>query len=128
MATRLQDMESKSKTPLSKVTKLRQLLRNEEDIVVCPGVYDGFTARIALAAGFDCLYMVYPSRSIPIYPSSTNNVPYKTGAGTTMSRIGLPDLGVATLNDMRDNASMIAGLDRDVPLIADADTGYGGAL
>jgi len=50
----------------------------------------------------------------------------QTGAGTTMSRLGMPDLGVATLNDMRDNAGMIASLDRKVPLIADADTGYGG--
>jgi 2-methylisocitrate lyase-like PEP mutase family enzyme len=43
-----------------------------------------------------------------------------------MSRLGMPDLGVATLNDMRDHAAMIAGLDRSVPLIADMDTGYGG--
>lgn len=50
----------------------------------------------------------------------------QTGAGTTMSRLGMPDLGVATLNDMRDHAAMIASLDRKVPLIADADTGYGG--
>jgi 2-methylisocitrate lyase-like PEP mutase family enzyme len=50
----------------------------------------------------------------------------QTGAGTTMSRLGLADLGVATLNDMRDNAAMIAGLDSSVPLIADADTGFGG--
>lgn len=52
----------------------------------------------------------------------------KTGAGTTISRLGMPDLGVATLNDMRDNAAMIAGLDPSVPLIADADTGYGGTI
>lgn len=38
----------------------------------------------------------------------------------------MPDLGIATLNDMRDNAAMIAGLDPSVPLMADADTGYGG--
>jgi 2-methylisocitrate lyase-like PEP mutase family enzyme len=38
----------------------------------------------------------------------------------------MPDLGIATLNDMRDTASMIASLDQRVPLIADADTGYGG--
>lgn len=38
----------------------------------------------------------------------------------------MPDLGVATLNDMRDHAAMIASLDPSVPLIADADTGYGG--
>ncbi|KIX92537.1 uncharacterized protein Z520_11713 [Fonsecaea multimorphosa CBS 102226] len=100
--------KSKIQAASGGVTRLRQLLTDESHIVVCPGVYDGFTARIALAAGFECLYM--------------------TGAGTTMSRLGLPDLGLATLNDMRDNASMIAGLDRDIPLIADADTGYGGPL
>lgn len=52
----------------------------------------------------------------------------QTGAGTTMSRLGMPDLGIATLNDMRDNAGMIASLDRSIPLIADADTGYGGTV
>ncbi|KAL2011397.1 hypothetical protein VTN00DRAFT_4115 [Thermoascus crustaceus] len=92
----------------SAVANLRALLADKSKIVVCPGVYDGFTARIALSEGFDCLYM--------------------TGAGTTISRLGMPDLGIATLNDMRDNAAMIAGLDPSVPLIADADTGYGGPL
>lgn len=43
-----------------------------------------------------------------------------------MSRLGMADLGIATLNDMRDNASMIANLDPSVPIIADADTGFGG--
>jgi 2-methylisocitrate lyase-like PEP mutase family enzyme len=43
-----------------------------------------------------------------------------------MSRLGMADLGVATMNDMRDHASMIASLDHSIPLIADADTGYGG--
>jgi 2-methylisocitrate lyase-like PEP mutase family enzyme len=45
-----------------------------------------------------------------------------------MSRLGMADMGVATMNDMRDNASMIANIDPSVPLIADADTGYGGAI
>lgn len=45
-----------------------------------------------------------------------------------MSRLGMPDLGVATLNEMRDTAAMIASLNPEVPLIADADTGYGGAF
>lgn len=45
-----------------------------------------------------------------------------------MSRLGMADLGVATLNDMRDHASMIAGIDPTIPLIADADSGYGGPL
>lgn len=43
-----------------------------------------------------------------------------------MSRLGIADLGLATMNDMRDNAAMIASIDPTVPLIADADTGYGG--
>ena len=45
-----------------------------------------------------------------------------------MSRLGMPDLGIATLNDMRENAAMIASLDRNIPLIADADTGFGGTF
>jgi len=40
------------------VAQLRALLAEKDKIIVCPGVYDGFTARIALQAGFDCLYMV----------------------------------------------------------------------
>jgi 2-methylisocitrate lyase-like PEP mutase family enzyme len=39
-------------------TKLRELLARKDEIVVCPGVYDGYTAWITLATGFDCLYMV----------------------------------------------------------------------
>jgi len=51
----------------------------------------------------------------------------ETGAGATMSRLGMADLGVATMNDMRDHAGMIANIDPTIPLIADADTGYGGS-
>jgi hypothetical protein len=43
-------------TPAS--TKLRHFLENSKDILLCPGVYDGFSARIALSVGFDALYMV----------------------------------------------------------------------
>jgi len=45
-----------------------------------------------------------------------------------MSRLGMADLGVATMNDMRDHAGMIANIDPTIPLIADADTGYGGSI
>lgn len=45
-----------------------------------------------------------------------------------MSVLGLPDLGLATVDDMVRNAGMIASLDRSVPVIADADTGYGGPV
>jgi len=50
----------------------------------------------------------------------------ETGAGTTASRLGHADLGIAQLHDMREYAEMIANLDPSVPLIADMDTGYGG--
>lgn len=51
----------------------------------------------------------------------------QTGAGTTASRLGMADLGVAQLHDMREHAEMIANLDpQGPPLIADMDTGYGG--
>lgn len=50
----------------------------------------------------------------------------QTGAGTCASKLGQPDLGFASLNDMREHAEMIANLNPNIPLIADADTGYGG--
>ncbi|KIW32182.1 uncharacterized protein PV07_03743 [Cladophialophora immunda] len=103
------DTHANGNTPPSSPTpgrRLRQLLETSKDIIVAPGVYDGFSARVALDVGFDCLYM--------------------TGAGTCASKLGQPDLGLATLNDMREHAEMIANLDPTVPLVADADTGYGG--
>lgn len=45
-------------TQQTAVARLRAQLAEPDHIIVCPGVYDGFTARIALKAGFDCLYMV----------------------------------------------------------------------
>jgi len=45
-------------TSKTAVARLRELLRQEDHITVCPGVYDGLTARIALRGGFQCLYMV----------------------------------------------------------------------
>ena len=46
------------KEVMSGATKLRRILENTNELVVCPGVYDGFSARIAISVGFDCLYMV----------------------------------------------------------------------
>lgn len=93
---------------VSAVQRLRQMLAEPDKTVFCPGVYDGLTARLALNEQFECLYM--------------------TGAGTAASRLGMPDLGLATMDDMVSNAGMIASLERLTPLIADADTGYGGPL
>lgn len=94
--------------PIPAVQKLRQLLSDPSKTIVAPGVYDGITARLAVSAGFECLYM--------------------TGAGTSMSRLGMADLGLANLSDMHQNAAMIASIDPSVPVIADADTGYGGPI
>jgi hypothetical protein len=44
--------------PFTGATRLRELLKDPKKIVVCPGVFDGLTARIALSKGFDALYMV----------------------------------------------------------------------
>lgn len=63
----------------------------------------------------------------PDFPFYLLTVECKTGAGTTASRLGQPDLAIAQLYEMRENADMIAGLDPyGPPLIADMDTGYGG--
>ncbi|KAI0688163.1 Phosphoenolpyruvate/pyruvate domain-containing protein [Cerioporus squamosus] len=86
-------------------TRLRQMLARP-GIVVAPGICDGISARCALEAGFDCLY--------------------QSGAATTASRLGQPDLAIATLNDFVQSAQMVCSLDPTVPVIADADTGFGG--
>jgi 2-methylisocitrate lyase-like PEP mutase family enzyme len=75
--------------------------------LVVPGAYDGVSARLCERAGFEAVYM--------------------TGYGTSASRLGLPDLGFAGLAEMVDNVRQMAAAVR-IPLIADADTGYGGAL
>jgi carboxyvinyl-carboxyphosphonate phosphorylmutase len=79
----------------------------EPGIVVAPGAYDGFSARLVEAAGFKAVYM--------------------TGAGTAASHLGQPDLGLTTLTEMATHASHLASCIA-LPLIADADTGYGNAL
>ncbi|KAH9949332.1 carboxyphosphonoenolpyruvate mutase [Amylocystis lapponica] len=85
---------------------LRQLMK-EKDCVICPGVFDGISAHVATAAGFDALYLA--------------------GSGASGSVIGEPDLSVITCNEMADTARMIVGV-TSVPVIADADTGFGGPL
>jgi 2,3-dimethylmalate lyase len=85
---------------------LRQLLR-EPGIIVAPGAYDCYTAKLIEHEGFPAVYM--------------------TGAGTALTRLGKPDLGFATLTEMASNAAAMASA-VSIPLIADADTGYGGAL
>jgi 2,3-dimethylmalate lyase len=86
--------------------RLRELLAGPAP-VVAPGAYDALSARLVEQAGFDAVYM--------------------TGFGTTASLIGRPDVGLLSGTEMADNARRIVSA-VDVPVIADADTGYGNAL
>ncbi len=76
-------------------------------LITAPGVYDMISARIAERMGFSALYM--------------------TGFGVVASHLGLPDAGLATYSDMVGRVSQICTITH-TPLIADADTGYGGLL
>lgn len=89
-----------------KAAKLRALLA-EGEFILAPGIFDGISARVADRMGFPALYM--------------------TGYGATASMLGLPDAGLATYSDMVGRAEMICSV-VETPLIADADTGYGGLL
>jgi len=85
---------------------LRQLIQGRQGLVV-PGAFDALSARLVEQAGFPAVYM--------------------TGFGVSASRLGLPDLGFAGLAEMVDQARNLAAA-VSIPLIADADTGYGSAL
>jgi 2-methylisocitrate lyase-like PEP mutase family enzyme len=82
---------------------LRELLSGSEP-VLAPGAFDALSARLIEAAGFPAVYM--------------------TGFGSAASLLGRPDVGLLGLSEMVDNARRIVEAVR-VPVIADADTGYG---
>lgn len=86
-------------------SKLRELLQRKK-LVVAPGCYDGATAMLVEAAGFEAAYM--------------------TGAGVS-STFGLPDYGLLTMTEMAERVGLITSA-LSIPLIADADTGYGNEL
>ena len=85
--------------------RLRAVLASG-DIVAAPGCYDAITARLSEQAGFPAVYM--------------------TGAGTAAAK-GYPDYGLLTLSEMVENAGVLAR-SVGVPVISDADTGYGNEL
>jgi len=99
MMRRMSDMRPAS--PRS----FRELLAADE-LIVAPGAYDGITARLVEQAGFPLVYM--------------------TGAGTAAAH-GYPDYGLLTMTEMVENAAVLARSVR-VPVLADADTGYGNEL
>jgi 2-methylisocitrate lyase-like PEP mutase family enzyme len=87
--------------------RLRQLLRSG-DLIVAPGVFDGISGSLVARAGFSAAYM--------------------TGAGVSASGFGLPDIGLLTLTEMVERARVLVAVLGGVPLIADADTGYGSPI
>jgi 2-methylisocitrate lyase-like PEP mutase family enzyme len=90
---------------MTQTARFRDLMRRN-GMVVAPGAYDCITARLIERAGFDAVYM--------------------TGAGTAAT-LGYPDFGLVTMSEMVGNAGRIATA-IDLPVIADADTGYGNEL
>ncbi|HEU5438430.1 MAG TPA: isocitrate lyase/PEP mutase family protein [Ktedonobacterales bacterium] len=90
----------------SGASQLRALLAGPE-MILAPGAYDALSARLIEAAGFPAVYM--------------------TGFGTSASLLGRPDVGLLTMSEMVDNAGRIVGA-VGVPVIADADTGYGNPI
>ncbi|MEP1931309.1 MAG: isocitrate lyase/phosphoenolpyruvate mutase family protein [Roseibium sp.] len=79
----------------------------QNEILLAPGVYDGLTATMATTAGFEALYL--------------------SGAAVAYTRLGRPDIGLTSVSEMTDAMALIA--DRtDLPVIIDADTGFGNAL
>lgn len=91
---------------MTQTQQLRKLL-NLPGIISAPGAYDCLTAKIIEQAGFPAIYM--------------------TGAGTSVARFGYPDLAITTETEMVSSARAIVAT-TDIPVIADADTGYGGIL
>jgi 2-methylisocitrate lyase-like PEP mutase family enzyme len=91
---------------MNAVPRLKRILESGE-FVVAPGVFDMFSARIADRTGFRALYM--------------------TGYGVSGSYLGVADAGLVTYRDMVERARTIAGGTK-TPLIADADTGFGGLI
>jgi len=87
-------------------SRLRGLLAKDR-CVVAPGVADAFAARLVAMEGFDAVYM--------------------TGFGTSLTRLGMPDVGLLTASEMVDNASRIVDAS-GLPVVADADTGYGNPI
>ncbi len=87
-------------------TRLRRMLERDH-AVMAMGAFSPMPAKLAERAGFEAVYM--------------------PGGGTALNRLGVADLGLITMSEMVDNAAAIAQAVQ-VPVIADADTGFGNAL
>jgi 2-methylisocitrate lyase-like PEP mutase family enzyme len=87
--------------------RLKDLL-DKRELIIAPGVFDGISAQLTKRTGHVAAYM--------------------TGAGVAASGFGLPDIGLVTATEMADRVRVITDALGDIPLIADADTGYGATM
>eukprot|EP01041_Mallomonas_annulata_P005422 gene5422-10861_t len=92
---------------LEKVADLRRMLNDENELILMPCCYDGFTARLVEGAGFNLTFM--------------------TGFGVSAIH-GTPDAGVISAGEMASAASIVCGALRNIPCIGDGDTGHGNPI
>ncbi|WP_327281161.1 MULTISPECIES: isocitrate lyase/PEP mutase family protein [unclassified Streptomyces] len=96
-----------SPSPTTPGARLRSLLARRS-LIVAPGVFDGLSAQLVARTGFSAAYL--------------------SGAGVAVAGFGLPDIGLLTQTEMADRARTVATALDGIPLIADADTGYGAPM
>jgi carboxyvinyl-carboxyphosphonate phosphorylmutase len=89
------------------IRSLREQLEDKKNIIVLPGVFDALSARIAQQVGFSAMF--------------------QTGYGSSAALLGMPDFGLLNAGETLDNAKRIISA-VDVPVLVDADTGYGNPL
>jgi 2-methylisocitrate lyase-like PEP mutase family enzyme len=85
--------------------KLRQLLKRDK-LLVAPGCFDGLSARLVAEAGFEAAYL---------------------SGGAVARSMGIPDIGLVTMSEVMERATQVTSV-VEIPVIADADTGYGNAV
>ena len=92
------------------MTTLRSVIASagtDQRAIILPGAFDALSARLIEAAGFDAVYL--------------------TGAGLANASLGVPDIGLVTASELRDHVARVADV-VGIPLVVDADTGFGNAI
>ena len=92
---------------MTSTRRLRELLDGENPPLILPGVPNALSARVVEEAGFEAVYV--------------------SGAGVTNTYLGMPDLGLLTMTELVSHVATMSDA-VDIPLVVDADTGFGNAL
>src|SRR5687768_849425 len=86
--------------------KVFKQLLNRDKLLVAPGCFDGLSARLVAEAGFEAAYL---------------------SGGAVARSMGIPDIGLVTMSEVIERAAQVVAV-LNIPVIADADTGYGNAI